>query len=52
MKHDLKVIKKDIHRRIFVETPVMNTNLIIGNRNNPNYKGILVHCRPYQDKHQ
>jgi hypothetical protein len=47
--------KKDIHQlwhRIFEETPVTNTNLIIGNRNNPNYKRRLVSRRPHQEKYQ
>jgi hypothetical protein len=47
--------KKDIHKlwhHIFVETPVMNTKLIIGHRNNRNNKSRLVHPRPHCNNYQ
>jgi hypothetical protein len=40
--------KKDIHqiwKQLFQQTPVINTRLIIGNRNNPNLKRELLHHR-------
>jgi hypothetical protein len=51
----LESYKKDIHQlwnQIFDQTPVINTTLIIGNRNNRNSKGRLVHRRPHQNNHR
>jgi len=48
----LQAYKKAVHQlwhQIFTETPVMNTKLIIGNRNNPNNKSRLARRRPHQD---
>ena len=48
----LKIYKTAVHQlwhQIFTETPVMNTKLIIGNRNNPNNKSRLARRRPHQD---
>jgi hypothetical protein len=50
----LESYKKNIHQlwnQIFAQTPVINMRLIIGNRNNPNNKGTLVHRRPRQTNH-
>jgi hypothetical protein len=47
--------KRDIHQlwhHIFAKIPAMNRKLIIGNRNNRNYKGRLVHRRPHRNDHQ
>jgi hypothetical protein len=41
--------KKDIHElwdHVFTNTPVMNTKLVIGNRNNPNITKALVRRNP------
>lgn len=43
--------KKLVHQlwdQIFKDTPVMESKLIIGNRNNPNHKSRLAHHRPHQ----
>ena len=48
----LQAYKKAVHQlwhQIFTETPVMNTKIIVGNRNNPNNKLRLAHRRPNQD---
>jgi len=45
----LESSKKDIHElwdHVFTNTPVMNTKLIIGNRNNPNMTKTLVRRNP------
>ncbi len=45
----LQTTKKDIHQlwdQTFQQTPIMNTKLIIGNRNSPNLTRTLVHRRP------
>jgi hypothetical protein len=45
----LKNNKKDIHQlwhRTFTQTPVLNTRLIIGNRNNHNMTRELLHRQP------
>jgi hypothetical protein len=45
--------KKDMHQlwnQLFQQTPVMNTRLIIGNRNNPNLTRELVHRRPQESQ--
>jgi hypothetical protein len=50
----LESYKRDIHQlwhHTFAETSVMNTKLIIGNRNNQNYKATLVHRRPHRNDH-
>jgi hypothetical protein len=50
MKHDLLVIKKDVHQlwnQTFENTPVMNTKLIISNRISQNGTKTLVHRRPH-----
>ena len=47
----LEGYKKDIHQlwnHIFAATAVMQTNLIIGNRNNQSFEEILMHRRPQQ----
>ncbi len=47
--------KNDIHQlwhHIFTDTPVLNTNLIIDNRNNQNLKNRLVHRRSHQNNHR
>jgi hypothetical protein len=46
----LESYNKDIHKlwnQIFQETIVMNTKLIVGNRNSPNAKQTLVRRRPH-----
>jgi hypothetical protein len=46
----LESYKKEIHQlwnHTFVNTSVLNTKLIIGNRNSPNLKKTLVHQRPH-----
>ena len=51
-KHEARLAssKKDIHQlwhQIFNRTPVANTKLIVGNRNNRKCQDSLVHRRPH-----
>jgi hypothetical protein len=46
--------KKDIHQlwnQLFQQTPVMDTRLIISNRNSRNFTRELGHRRPQRQKH-